>query len=242
MTTKLIPTPELAKQAWDEMDHQSFRGLEEKLNAAGYASPSFKTLSSWAKDGNWTRKPKVKPIPEVKAKKELDNIAAALTGDPRAKAEHVVDAVMKALPPPGDKPKEEPKAEQAKPEGEPESDADRDKRLNDQFRDRMESIANADLAATQQLASLGIYRASAIMSELLIAIMPQRLALDPESVGNAHLANAKALEFADLPLKSIVKGREAAMKTVDGHEILEPSREDPLAAEIASFGKVPNAA
>lgn len=82
MTKKKLVTPNIAKDCWEEMTDPSCRRVEEKLKAAGYATPSYRTIHKWQKAGNWETTKSTKQE-RAKIKRAMDDASPALTGEPR---------------------------------------------------------------------------------------------------------------------------------------------------------------
>lgn len=230
MTERKIATPEIAKAVWEGMDNPSSRRVRDKLIAAGYDTPSFKTINQWVKKGEWTTKKTSKPRNPSKFNR-LDDAAPALTGDPRTTAEDVVEAVLKMLPPPDP---EQPKAEQSKEEpkpGSPEDDLRADlKALRDAIMGSPETLLSETAKRT--------YIASCVIQTVLTALAPTLIPANPDGVARLHLAAAESIEPAGKAFDRIGQLREQNMKTINGGaEVIEPGSRDPLAESIAAFKK-----
>ncbi|MFA5951495.1 MAG: hypothetical protein WC807_14545 [Hyphomicrobium sp.] len=227
MTEKKIATPEIAKAVWEGMDNPSSRRVRDKLIAAGYVAPSFKTIGLWAKKGGWATK-KGKTFNG----KSLDDAAPALTGDPRTTAEDIVQAVLKVLPPPDT---EQSKAEQ--PQGEAKADTPEDAELRAGLKDLRAAIEGSPEALLAQTARQS-YIASCVIQFVLTALAPTLIPSNPDGVAKLHLAAAESIEQAGKAFDRIGQLREQAMKTINGTaEIIEPGSRDPLAESIAAFKK-----
>ncbi|HWW46301.1 MAG TPA: hypothetical protein VNZ94_00480 [Xanthobacteraceae bacterium] len=230
-----VATPSIAKATWDEMDSPSCRAVEEKLKQAGYITPSYRTINTWAKEGDWQRKtkekhPRGRKSKEKKVRENLTDAAAVLTGDPRTRAEQVVEAVMNALPPPDvegpPRPNDEPKVEE-------ESEADG-------IRNRLTALRNAitgenitDESLLTEAARQNL-RTAIIISGLLAEMAPHLMSVNPEAVGKLHLAVSESLAAASEPYDRIAVVRERGMKTV-GSQVIEAGAEDPLADTINAY-------
>lgn len=231
MTEKKIATPEIAKAVWEGMDNPSSRRVRDKLIAAGYDAPSFKTINQWVKKGGWTTR-KVRRGHKPRMQNKLDDAAPALTGDPRTTAEDVVEAVFKMLPPPDP---EQPKAEQPKSEtgqNSPEDDLRADlKSLRDAIMGSPETLLSETAKRT--------YIASCVIQTVLTALAPTLIPSNPDGVARLHLAAAESIEPAGKAFDRIGQLREQNMKTINGGgaEIIEPGQADPLAESIAAFKK-----
>lgn len=226
MTGKKIATPEIAKAVWEGMDNPSCRSVQARLIAAGYVTPSAKTISNWAKKGGWT----TKKVGKTFNGKSLDDAAPALTGDPRTKAEDIVQAVLKVLPPPDP---EQPKAEQ----GDAKADTPEDAEMRAGLRALRDTIAGSPEALLTETARQS-YIASCVIQFVLTAMAPTLIPSNPDGVGKLHLAAAESIEKAGKAFDRIGQLREQAMKTINGTaEIIEPGSRDPLAESIAAFKK-----
>lgn len=224
MTEKKVCTPQIARETWEATEYPSSRRLKEKLEAAGYVTPSFKTLTTWMKD--WPQpavKPKHPSKPRVrKPKQKLDDASPVLTGDPRTKAEDVAQAVLKQLPPPDP---EQPKGD------EPKADA-----VEDELKRLKEAITGGDEALVKEAWRQTF--ATAIAFQIMLRhLAPTLLLANPDGAARAHLAAAESLDKAGAPLAQIGQLREQAMKTINGngHTIIEPGADDPLADAIKHF-------
>lgn len=233
----------VAKQTWESTVSPTSRSVRAAMISAGYKNvPSFKTISIWAKKGQWKKPPGKK---KSKMERKLDSVAPVLTGDPRTKAEDIVNAVMKALPPPDEPKQDEPKAEGAKdedknpdPEAQAREDAEEARRRLKAVRDAISGDPSDEhLLSTAARQSL---KTSIVMDAVLAELAPQLIAVDPEAACKAHLACAESLEKAASPFDRIGAARERAMKTIgaDGAingEVMPPGSSDPLADAIAAF-------
>lgn len=248
-TGKKIASPELAKETWDAMDHPSCRAVREKLIAAGYVTPSFKTIANWAKSGKW-----VKPKGRKKSKfgNAIDDAVPVLTGDPRSKAEDIVNAVMKVLPSPEPEPEpkvEQPKTEQAdKPNDgyDEQVEAERDRRdARERLRQLRDAITgNVTDEALLSAAARQTLQTATIIGAVLAEMAPALISAAPEAVGKLQLAVAESLAAAGEPFDRIGAARERAMKTVGSSgalngEIIPPGggHGDPLADSLSAFKK-----
>ncbi|WP_213287575.1 hypothetical protein [Bradyrhizobium sp. sGM-13] len=242
MTEKKIATPEIAKATWEEMDNPSCRRVREKLVAAGYVTPSYKTINKWAAEGKWTKKKvtrKGRPPDSDRLSEKLDDAAPALTGDPRTSAEDIVNAALKALPPP-EQPNEEPEAEQPKAD---DSEAQR-QRDEQEARKRLKELRDAimgDVSDEHLLSAAArqTLRTAIIIEGVLAELAPALIASAPEAVGKLQLAVAESLAAAGEPFDRIGAARDRAMKTINagGAEIIPPGQNDPLADSLAAFKK-----
>lgn len=238
MTEKKIATPEIARATWEEMIDPSVRRVEAKLKAAGYVTPSYRTINTWQKEAEAAGKPwkTTKTAAAAKDKlrkvrKALDDATPALTGDPRSKAEDVVNAAFKALPPPD---QEAPNAEAEKPD--PEGDAAR-ARLK-AIRDAIEGDPTDEMLLS--MAAKQTLKTAIIIEAVLGEMAPALIAQAPEAVGKLQLAVAESLAAAGEPYDRIGRARELAMKTIspDGRqaEVIPPQGSaDPLADALAAF-------
>jgi hypothetical protein len=238
VSEKKIATPEIARATWEEMVDPSVRRVEAKLKAAGYATPSYRTINTWQKEAQAAGKPwkTTKAAASAKDKlkkvrKALDDATPALTGDPRSKAEDVVNAAFKALPPPE---QEAPRAEAEQPD--PEADAAR-ARLK-AIRDAIEGDPTDEMLLS--MAAKQTLKTAIIIEAVLSEMAPALIAQAPEAVGKLQLAVAESLAAAGEPYDRIGRARELAMKTIspDGRqdEIIPPQgASDPLADALAAF-------
>lgn len=242
MTEKKIATEEIAQETWASTGCPSCRRLQEKLISAGYVSPSYRTLAKWI--ARWPdpetgekRKPNSagRKTPQRKAQEGLDDAAPALTGDPRTKAEDVVDAFLqKALPPPDDEPKaEQPKEEAADEQKEqPKSD---EEILAENLRALRDAITGTDEKLLTE-ASRRTYVASAVLQTVLTALAPKLVLANPEGIAKLHHAAAVTLGLAGAPIDRIGQLNEQKLKTIHGQAtIIEPDNADPLKDSIDAF-------
>jgi hypothetical protein len=244
-----LATPALAKETWEATGKPSCRRLEEKLKAAGYSGPGYKTLATWIKSGFTVEskgepkpKPKPRPRPEPKPKPaterpkqdvpkrpamRLDDASPVITGDPKTTAEDIVTGAHepRQLPPPN---------------GEPDDRADIRARLK-AVRD---AIAGSDGTEPTDEALLSMAARQALKSAIVIhsvlaELAPSLIQTAPEAVGKLQLAVAQSLEAAGVPYDRIGAARERAMKTIsaDGMEVIPPGGEDPLADAISAYKK-----
>jgi hypothetical protein len=245
VTEKKIATPKIAKDVWDQLDRPSCRRVHEKLINAGYVTPSFKTISVWAKDAGW-EKPKIKRPRKSRIMERLDDASPALTGDPRTKAEDIVNAVMKVAhaaqdeqpppPPQNDQPSDTdapPKAD-APPPVDP---------LEEETRLFMQAIVGVDLDKIIEVEVLETFRAAAIFQFVAGRVATQMAVANPEGIAKMHLSAAQVAQIADAPLQGIGIRRELAMKNVAGTHTLHPhdGSADPLADVLNRFRVKPKA-
>jgi hypothetical protein len=234
VSEKKIATPEIAKATWEEMIDPSVRRVEAKLKAAGYATPSYRTINNWQKEAAAAGKPwkTTKAAASAKGKlkkvrKALDDATPALTGDPRSKAEDVVNAAFKALPPPE---QEAPKADQPDPDAEV---RERLKAIRDAIAGDPTDESLLSMAARQTL------KTAIIIEAVLGEMAPALILAAPEAVGKLQLAVAESLAAAGEPYDRIGRARELAMKTIGPSgteaEIIPPGASDPLADALAAF-------
>src|SRR5262249_16412970 len=149
-----------------------------------------------------------------KARQRLDDATPALTGDPRSKADDIVEAAFKALPPPG-----EPEAEQtAQPDGD---DPDALRRQDEQeARARLKAIRDiisGDAISHEVLlttAARQTLKTAIIIEAVLGEMAPALIAQAPEAVGKLQLAVAESLAAAGEPYDRVGRARELAMKTI----------------------------
>lgn len=238
MSEKKIATPEIAKATWEEMIDPSVRRVEAKLKAAGYVTPSYRTINKWQQEaeaagapwkttkGASSAKDRLK-----KVRKVLDDATPALTGDPRSKAEDVVNAAFKALPPPGEEP---PRAESEPPDAEADAARDRLKAIRDAIAGDPTDEALLTMAARQTL------KTAIIIEAVLGEMAPSLIAQAPEAVGKLQLAVAESLAAAGEPYDRVGRARELAMKTIapggSQAEVIPPQgASDPLAEALAAF-------
>lgn len=229
MTEKKIATPEIAKATWEEMDNPSCRRVEQKLKAAGYVTPSYRTINKWQVEGQWKTKKALPKHPLRKVRQKLDDASPALTGDPRTKAEDIVDAAFKALPPPD-----------SARSGQEDEQANRD----DEARARLKELRDAIMGdVTDEFllsaAARQTLRTAIIIEGVLAEMAPALVAADPEAVGRLQLAVAESLAAAGEPFDRIGAARDRAMKTISpgGAQIIEPGQSDPLADSLSAFKK-----
>jgi hypothetical protein len=248
MSEKKIATPEIARATWEEMHNPSVRRIEAKLKAAGYVTPSYRTINKWQKEAEqagmpWVTKhaaPAAGKGKIRKARQALDDASPAITGDPRTNAEDVVEAVMKQLPPPDT---EQPKAEQN-------DDAEAQRQADEQAaRERLKAIRDiiSGEVTDEQLLTLAARQTlkTAIVIEAVLGEMaPALIAAAPEAVGKLQLAVAESLAAAGEPYDRVGRARELSMKTIGGGgpangalngEIIAPGVADPLAEALAAY-------
>lgn len=247
MTEKKVATPEIARATWEAMDNPSVRRVEEKLKAAGYVTPSYKTINKWQAAAKAAGKPWAtktvktgRPNKMRQARQMLDDATPALTGDPRSKAEDVIEAI-KALPPPDQK-ADDPKAEGTE---EPKS---KGQQFQDEVFGRLKQLHDAisGETVTDEIILTKAARETLITATLLECVLgayahvmvPQ----NPEGVGKMQLAVATSLAAAGEPYDRVGRARELAMKTIGGNgamngEIIMPGAGDPLADSLAAFKK-----
>ena len=240
MSEKKVATPAIAKATWDDMEAPSARAVREKLIAAGYVTPSFKTINKWRAAGNWHLK---KPTRGSKVDRDLDNASPVLTGDPRTKAEDIVKAAFKALPPPEEPKREEPKVEEPKAE-QTEQSSDAEQQAHEESRKRLKELRDAitgDMSdeALLSTAARQTLKTAIIIEGVLAELAPMLIAQAPEAVGKLQLAVASSLAAAGEPFDRIGAARERSMKTINagGAEIIAPGEPDPLADSIRAFKK-----
>lgn len=237
MSEKKIATPEIAKATWEEMIDPSVRRVEAKLKAAGYATPSYRTINKWQQEAEAAGRPwkTTKAAASAKDKlkkvrKALDDATPALTGDPRSKAEDVVNAAFKALPPPDE---EAPRAESDPPDPEADAARERLKAIRDAIAGDPTDESLLSMAARQTL------KTAIIIEAVLGEMAPALIAQAPEAVGKLQLAVAESLAAAGEPYDRIGRARENAMKTISSGgteaEIIPPGASDPLADALAAF-------
>lgn len=238
MSEKKIATPDIARATWEEMIDPSVRRVEAKLKAAGYATPSYRTINTWQKEAEAAGKPwkTTKTAAAAKDKlrkvrKALDDATPALTGDPRSKAEDVVNAAFKALPPPDE---EAPRAEAEKPDPEMDGARERLKAIRDAIAGDPTDEQLLSMAAKQTL------KTAIIIEAVLGEMAPSLIATQPEAVGKLQLAVAESLAAAGEPYDRIGRARELAMKTISSGggqaEVIPPQGSaDPLADALAAF-------
>jgi hypothetical protein len=235
VTEKKIATPEIAKATWEEMENPSCRRVHAKLIAAGYVTPSYKTISKWAAAGNWTSK-KVPRKGRMKFDRAVDDAAPALTGDPRTNAEDIVNAALKALPSPDEQPQgEQPRGDD--PDAQRQQDEQEARARLKELRDAiMGDVSDEHLLSAAARQTL---RTAIIIEGVLAELAPALIASAPEAVGKLQLAVAESLAAAGEPFDRIGAARDRAMKTIDagGAEIIPPGQKDPLADSLAAFKK-----
>ncbi|MCA1458081.1 hypothetical protein I6F35_33650 [Bradyrhizobium sp. BRP22] len=248
MTEQKVATPEIARATWEEMVNPSVRRVEEKLKAAGYVTPSYRTINKWQKGAEqlgkpWTTRKAPRAGKISKARQHLDDATPALTGDPRSKAEDIVEAAFKALPPP-----DEP--EQERPEQPTGDDPDAQRRQDEQeARARLKAIRDIisgnDISDELLLttAARQTLKTAIIIEAVLGELAPALIAEMPEAVGKLQLAVAESLAAAGEPYDRVGRARELAMKTISSGggnataEVIPPGSDDPLADSLAAFKK-----
>lgn len=248
MTEKKIASPAIAKACWEEMENPSCRRVEEKLKAAGYVTPSYRTINKWQVEGQWTS---IKTRRRGKSKfvdQRLDDASPAITGDPRSKAEDIVEAAMKALPPP--RAKTEDKVEPPPPQDDgppepPKMDGDKaEEPKSDEMPEWIKEVREAisgDVSDEMLLsvAARTTLRTAIAIEAVLGQMAPQLVAAAPEAVGKLQLAVAESLKAAGEPFDRIGAARDRAMKTINagGGEVIPPGSDDPLADSLNAFRK-----
>jgi hypothetical protein len=207
------------------MAKPSSRRVEAALKAAGYRTPSYRTIHAWSKD--WSKAKPAKETGPRTAKENLDDASPSLTGDPTTKAEDIVNGTKEPrfLPPPaGEKTEEQQKTDE------------------DAARARIRSLLKAvtgDITDEQLLtmAARQTYKTAIVIEGVLAELAPTLIANNPEAVGKLQLAVAESLEAAGAPFDRVGRARELAMKTISGGQIIEPGAADPLSDALNAFRK-----
>lgn len=228
------------------MDDPSCRRVKDKLEAAGYVAPSFRTIAQWAKQGSWQGRREAPPRDPAKvernaarrrAKRALADSAAVLTGDPTTTVEDIVRDAERIVAPPPPPPADaaggdQPASEIADPEQE------EHERARARLRALRDAIHNPD--ATDEFllteAARRSLQAAIVISALLAEMAPALIAANPEAVGKLQIAVAESLAAAGEPFDRVGAARERAMKTISsGGTVIEPGAGDPLADQIVAF-------
>lgn len=241
MTEKKIAGREIAQACWEEMDNPSCRRVEEKLKAAGYVTPTYRTIHKWQTEGQWTTRkvprPPRAPEARVRAQRKMDDASPALTGDPRTRAADIMRDFVKTLPPPSDDARSE--APPPDDDGQPKMDAggsDDPAEVPEWIQEVRDAITG-DVSDERLLsvAARTTLRTAIAIEAVLGQMAPQLVAAAPEAVGKLQLAVAESLKAASDPFDRIGAARERAMRTINGGEVIPPGTSDPLADSLNAF-------